>query len=128
MFRLTFIKNHILTQMTHNKPNTANQAKTNYNLSYNDYYPYGMLVPTRNYSNPVYRYGFQGQEKDDELLTAVFMSQINLHLDSIGKKSNVDSDISIDKLRERELRDASPKRDIIPNFHYQLNERENKTN
>jgi len=42
-------------------------AKTNYNLSYNDYYPYGMLVPTRNYSNPVYRYGFQGQEKDDEI-------------------------------------------------------------
>ena len=26
-----------------------------------------MLVPTRNYSNPVYRYGFQGQEKDDEI-------------------------------------------------------------
>ena len=43
------------------------QAKTNYNLSYNDYYPYGMLVPTRNYSNPVYRYGFQGQEKDNEI-------------------------------------------------------------
>ena len=45
----------------------TNQAKTNYNLSYNDYYPYGMLVPTRNYSNPVYRYGFQGQEKDNEI-------------------------------------------------------------
>ena len=44
-----------------------NQAKTNYNLSYNAYYPYGMLVPTRNYSNPVYRYGFQGQEKDNEI-------------------------------------------------------------
>ena len=43
------------------------QAKTNYNLSYNDYHPYGMLVPTRNYSNPVYRYGFQGQEKDNEI-------------------------------------------------------------
>ena len=26
-----------------------------------------MLVLTRNYSNPVYRYGFQGQEKDDEI-------------------------------------------------------------
>ncbi len=44
-----------------------NQAKTNYNLSYNDYYPYGMLVPKCNYSNPVYRYGFQGQEKDNEI-------------------------------------------------------------
>ena len=54
----------IFTPMkAYNKPNTTNQAKTNYNLSYNDYYPYGMLVPTHNYSNPVYRYGFQGQEK-----------------------------------------------------------------
>jgi len=26
-----------------------------------------MLVPKCNYSNPVYRYGFQGQEKDDEI-------------------------------------------------------------
>jgi len=26
-----------------------------------------MLVPKRNYSNPVYRYGFQGQEKDNEI-------------------------------------------------------------
>jgi len=44
-----------------------NQAKTNYNLSYDAYYPYGMLVPKCNYSNPVYRYGFQGQEKDNEI-------------------------------------------------------------
>ncbi len=36
-------------------------------LSYNDYYPFGMLVPQRNYSSPSYRYGFQGQEKDDEI-------------------------------------------------------------
>ena len=32
-----------------------------------DYYPFGMLVPQRNYSSPEYRYGFQGQEKDDEI-------------------------------------------------------------
>jgi len=36
-------------------------------LSYNDYYPFGMLVPNRNYSSPSYRYGFQGSEKDDEI-------------------------------------------------------------
>ena len=34
--------------------------------SYNDYYPFGMLVPRRN-SSDNYRYGFQGQEKDDEI-------------------------------------------------------------
>ena len=32
-----------------------------------DYYPFGMLVPNRNYSSLEYRYGFQGQEKDDEV-------------------------------------------------------------
>ena len=26
-----------------------------------------MLVPNRTFSSPAYRYGFQGQEKDDEL-------------------------------------------------------------
>ena len=33
----------------------------------NDYYPGGMLVPNRHASSAGYRYGFQGQEKDDEL-------------------------------------------------------------
>jgi len=32
-----------------------------------DHYPFGMLVPQRNYQSPEYRYGFQGQEKDDEV-------------------------------------------------------------
>jgi RHS repeat-associated protein len=33
----------------------------------NNYYPFGMLVPNRHGSSNQYRYGFQGQEKDDEL-------------------------------------------------------------
>ena len=36
-------------------------------VSYSDYYPFGMLVPNRHGSTPAYRYGFQGQEKDDEI-------------------------------------------------------------
>jgi RHS repeat-associated protein len=36
-------------------------------LAYNEYYPFGMLVPNRHASSAAYRYGFQGQEKDDEL-------------------------------------------------------------
>ncbi|UUC47350.1 RHS repeat domain-containing protein [Flavobacterium cerinum] len=31
------------------------------------YYPFGMLVPNRHGSSELYRYGFQGQEKDNEL-------------------------------------------------------------
>jgi RHS repeat-associated protein len=36
-------------------------------LAYNDYYPFGSLVPNRHGSTADYRYGFQGQEKDDEI-------------------------------------------------------------
>ncbi len=33
----------------------------------NDYYPFGSPMPERSFSSPSYRYGFQGQEKDDEV-------------------------------------------------------------
>ena len=36
-------------------------------IAQNDYYPFGMLMPERNGSSDDYRYGFQGQEKDDEI-------------------------------------------------------------
>ncbi|WP_124019464.1 DUF6443 domain-containing protein [Flavobacterium hydrophilum] len=35
--------------------------------SYSDYYPFGMIVPSRHGKSEDYRYGFQGQEKDDEI-------------------------------------------------------------
>ncbi len=36
-------------------------------VAYNDYYPFGMLVPNRHEASESYRYGFNGKEKDDEL-------------------------------------------------------------
>ena len=36
-------------------------------VSWNDYYPFGMLMPGRNGSTGDYRYGFNGMEKDDEV-------------------------------------------------------------
>jgi RHS repeat-associated protein len=36
-------------------------------LSYSDYYPFGMLVPNRHGDSNTYRYGFQGQEMDNEI-------------------------------------------------------------
>ncbi|GAA3591177.1 hypothetical protein GCM10022396_05770 [Flavivirga amylovorans] len=36
-------------------------------VAYNDYYPFGQLLPNRHGSSDNYRYGFQGQEKDDEI-------------------------------------------------------------
>ncbi|WMJ72528.1 PKD domain-containing protein [Cytophagaceae bacterium ABcell3] len=36
-------------------------------VSSNEYYPFGMMMSTRSYSSSSYRYGFNGQEKDDEI-------------------------------------------------------------
>ncbi len=36
-------------------------------LAYNDYYPFGMLMPTKHENSGEYRYGFQGQEADNEV-------------------------------------------------------------
>jgi RHS repeat-associated protein len=36
-------------------------------VSYNNYYPFGMPQPNRNFDSQEYRYGFQGQEKDSEI-------------------------------------------------------------
>lgn len=36
-------------------------------LSTSDYYPFGMQMPERNFSSSEYRYGFQGQEIDNEV-------------------------------------------------------------
>jgi RHS repeat-associated protein len=49
-------------------PNSLNLNYFNADvLNYSDYYPFGSLVPQRHASVDSYRYGFQGQEKDDEL-------------------------------------------------------------
>ncbi|QLE02545.1 hypothetical protein HX109_13610 [Galbibacter sp. BG1] len=47
--------------------NTADNTLSAHVESYNNYYPFGMLQPNRTFNNPRYRYGFQGQEKDDDL-------------------------------------------------------------
>jgi RHS repeat-associated protein len=39
-------------------------------LSSTDYYPGGSILPGRNFSSNEYRYGYQGSEKDDEILGA----------------------------------------------------------
>ncbi|WP_198037760.1 RHS repeat domain-containing protein [Mariniflexile maritimum] len=36
-------------------------------LTYSDFYPFGSVLPNRHGSSDSYRFGFQGQEKDDEI-------------------------------------------------------------
>ena len=46
---------------------TADNTLSAHVVSYNNYYPFGMPQPDRNFDSQEYRYGFQGQEKDSEL-------------------------------------------------------------
>ncbi|GAA3937217.1 hypothetical protein GO495_12085 [Chitinophaga oryziterrae] len=68
-------------------------------LSAQDYYPFGMLQPDRRYSLGTYRYGFNGQEKSDEIngdgnsYTAQFWEYDS----RIGRRWNVDPVQQIDK-------------------------------
>ena len=62
-------------------------------ISAQDYEPFGSLLPGRNYSSSSYRFGFQGQEKDDELHGAAGTSisyEYRMHDPRIGRFLSID--------------------------------------
>jgi len=62
-------------------------------VSFSDYYPYGMLMPERNGpSTDPYRYGFQGQELDDEVKGAgnLVNYKYRMHDSRIGRFLSID--------------------------------------
>jgi len=68
------LSNHlgnVLSVVTDKKiPNFTGSSLNYFNadiIAYNDYYPFGMLLPGRHANTSDYRYGFQGQELDNEL-------------------------------------------------------------
>jgi len=71
MYELTDHLGNVGTTITDRKLATFN----NWNItgftaditSANDYFPFGSEMPGRSYNSGEYRYGFQGQEKDDEV-------------------------------------------------------------
>jgi len=60
-------------------------------LTANDYYPFGMIMPGRKYSEGNYRYGFNGKEKDNDInsLTA-YDYGFRIYNPAIGKFLSVD--------------------------------------
>jgi hypothetical protein len=58
----------------------------------NDYYPFGMLQPGRNFSSEGYRFGFNGQEKDDEIAGtgSYYTAEYWMYDSRIGRRWNVD--------------------------------------
>jgi len=62
-------------------------------LSAQDYEPFGALLPGRNYGSGSYNYGFQGQEKDDEMHGATGTSYAftyRMHDARVGRFLSID--------------------------------------
>jgi RHS repeat-associated protein len=55
-----------------------------------DYYPFGMQMPGREFSQEEYRYGFQGQETDKEWLGGAVSYKYRVHDARIGRFLSVD--------------------------------------
>jgi RHS repeat-associated protein len=55
-----------------------------------DYYPFGMLQPGRQFSEEHYNYGFQAQEIDDEYLAGAVSFKYRIHDARIGRFLSVD--------------------------------------
>ncbi len=60
--------------------------------SASDYYPFGMLMPSRNYNAGNYRYGFNGQEKSDEIKGSgnSYTAEFWEYDPRIGRRWNID--------------------------------------
>ena len=64
----------------------------------NDYYPYGMQMPGRKYSNGSnYRYSFNGQEKDIELNENITTAEYWEYDARIGRRWNIDPVVKDDE-------------------------------
>jgi RHS repeat-associated protein len=72
LFELTNHLGNVLATVTDKKlQNSAGSVNVDYYTadvaSASDYYPFGMQMPGRTFSSESYRYGFNGQEKSDEI-------------------------------------------------------------
>ncbi|MFH6990834.1 hypothetical protein ACHRVW_24205, partial [Flavobacterium collinsii] len=63
----TFTLDNVTTSVESTENTVATTSFVPDVLSFSDYYPFGMLVPNPDKPKNNYRYGFQGQEKDDEI-------------------------------------------------------------
>ena len=61
-------------------------------LAFNDYYPFGSLVPNRHGSSSSYRYGFNGKENDNEIMGEGNFQDYGMRMYNprIGRFFNVD--------------------------------------
>ncbi|MBC8054692.1 MAG: hypothetical protein H7Y13_16665 [Sphingobacteriaceae bacterium] len=68
----------------------GNNGKEAEVLSATDYAPFGMELVGRTFNNGNYRYGFNGQEKDDEVAKGLYTAEYWEYDSRIGRRWNVD--------------------------------------
>jgi RHS repeat-associated protein len=62
-------------------------------ISYSDYYPFGSLMPGRNSGSEAYRYGFGGQEMDNEVNSVTggsYTAEFWQYDSRLGRRWNID--------------------------------------
>ncbi|MBX2960170.1 MAG: hypothetical protein KF732_09460 [Flavobacteriales bacterium] len=55
-----------------------------------DYYAFGSLMPGRTYNSGSYRYGFQGQEKENDVVEGGFAFKYRIHDARVGRFLSID--------------------------------------
>jgi len=58
--------------------------------SHNDYYPFGMVMPGRNWVSDAYRYGHNGQEKEDEIAKGINSAEYWMYDSRLGRRWETD--------------------------------------
>jgi hypothetical protein len=73
---------------------TVSDGKINTNtaqiISSTDYYAFGMPIPGRTLANNAYRYGMNGQQKDDEIFEGANSAEFWEYDSRIGRRWNID--------------------------------------
>lgn len=102
-FELTNHLQNVLVTYSDKKVQVANGSNVDYFLAdvviANDYYPFGMTMPGRSYSasSSKYRYGFNGQEKSNDVTEGNYTAEYWEYDSRIGRRWNTDPIVKDDE-------------------------------
>jgi photosystem II stability/assembly factor-like uncharacterized protein len=91
LFELSNHLGNVLAVVSDKKLQDENGYKADV-ISVTDYYPFGQIMPSRSFSFESYRYGFQSQERDDEISGAgnSYTAEFWQYDSRLGRRWNTD--------------------------------------
>ncbi|RXK86138.1 RHS repeat domain-containing protein [Filimonas effusa] len=100
-FELTNHLGNVLATVSDRKVQVGSGGSVEYYsadvVSAQDYYPFGMLQPGRSYNVGMYRYGFNGQERTNEIYDEGYTAEFWQYDARVGRRWNVDPVIKVDE-------------------------------